>query len=151
MNLKKLPIIKIMGSLLLLVISIASYVTFFPIKKGISPDLKYYVKEVKKLSNNNLNGNSLSINFGKQKEKVLATCYFLRNEIIINEKSWNKLTYYGKILLMAHEIAHCKKRVGHMNKLDKWGCADHFMHYSDTGSWCNYYNFKRYVKQMKEI
>jgi hypothetical protein len=151
MNLKKLPIRRIMLLLAIFAITFSGFVTFVPLKSGIESSLMYYVLKTKEISNNNLDGTNLNINFGSQKDGVLATCYFFREEVVINKKSWNKLDYRGRILLMAHEIAHCQKKIGHINKVDEWGCADNFMHYKDTGIWCNYYNFKKYVKQMKEI
>lgn len=151
MNLKKLPSKRIMLLLAIFAITFGSFITFIPLKSGIESSLLLYVIKTKEISNSNLDGTNLNINFGKQEENVLATCYFYRKEIIVNKNSWNKLNYNDRILLIAHEIAHCQKQVKHINKVDEWGCADNFMHYRDTGSWCNYYNFKKYAKQMKEI
>lgn len=133
------------------VITFSSLITFVPLKSGIESSLMFYVLKTKELSDGNLDGTNLNINFGKQEKNILATCYLFREEIVINKKSWSKLDYHGKILLIAHEIAHCSKKIGHINKVDSWGCADNFMHYKDTGIWCNKYNFRKYVKQMKGI
>lgn len=118
---------------------------------GIEKNLKNYVNIIKQISNGNLDGNNLHINFGQQGDKILGTCYYYRKEIILDKKKWNLMSYNGKILLLAHEIAHCQKKIKHINGLDKWGCALHFMHWQDTGYFCNKYKFKQYVRQMKEI
>lgn len=122
-----------------------------PRNKGIEKSILPYVLEVDYLSNGNLDGTKLNINFGKLQNHILGTCFLLRNEIIINKKKWKSLDYKGKILLIAHEIGHCSKKKSHINGIDRYGCAKHFMHYSTTGKWCDRYKYKDYIKQMKEL
>lgn len=137
--------------ILYLTLVLISFVSVLPSKHGVDLELKDYAKEVKRLSNGNLNAKGLHINFTDKYPKELGSCYFWRSEILINFKHWQKMNYYDKIALMAHEIAHCQKDLDHINGLDNWGCAKHFMHYAGTGKWCNRIRFKRYVKQMQEI
>lgn len=129
--------------------------TFFwynmPVKVGIDPKIKPYLIDMQMLSKNNLRYKGLNINYSNLKSNTLGTCSFYKKEILINKKRFSTMSYYDKILLLAHEVAHCQKGIGHINKLDKKGCPEHFMHYSDFGSWCNRINFKKYVKQMKRI
>lgn len=136
--------------LLALLIALIIYETA-PRKKGIEKTLLPYVIEVDYISEGNLDGTKLNINFGNTLDHTLGICYLLRNEVIINKKKWKSLDYKGRILLIAHEIGHCSKKKTHINGLDRYGCAKHFMHYSTTGKWCDNYKYKEYVKQMKEL
>jgi hypothetical protein len=109
-----------------------------------------YINQVYLLSKGNLDGRNVNINFVSDKSNVLGTCYWWRNEITISEYHWKRLDYYGKISLIAHELGHCKKQLEHINGT-KWGCAEHFMHYKETGFWCNRKYFVKYLKQMKDV
>lgn len=124
---------------------------YVPIERGIDKDLKPYVENVYKVSKGNLNGRKLHIGFTKFRENQLGTCFPWRDQITINKKHWQDMNHYDRILLIAHEIAHCQKGIKHIDGLTYWGCAKHFMHYQDTGKWCNRTRFKEYVKQMQEI
>lgn len=127
------------------------YLFYTPIEYGKDPDFIPYINTVKKLSNGNLSAKGLHIHYTNFRPKALGTCFTWRNEILINKKHWQKMTHYDRILLMAHEITHCQKGIKHLNGLTYWGCAKHYMHWQDTGNWCNRIRFKEYVKQMQEI
>lgn len=136
--------------LLAILISIIIYNTA-PKNRGIDNSLMPYVEDVYILSKGNLNGKKLHINFDKTEPNVLGSCYIFKKEIVINKNKWKNLDYNSKILLMAHEIAHCAKDIEHIKGVDSYGCAEHFMYYSDTGYWCNRANFNKYIEQMRKI
>lgn len=148
MNLKLLKSIKVMLYTMMLGMA---YLFWTPIKYGKDPDFRPYINAVKKLSKGNLSAKGLHIHYTNFRPKALGTCFTWRNEILINKKHWQKMTHYDRILLMAHEITHCQKGIKHLNGLTYWGCAKHYMHWQDTGMWCNRIRFKEYVKQMQEI
>lgn len=151
MKIKNLLKSKNMNFIIMSIIA-ASFLWYkVPTKIGIDSTIEPYLKDVRKFSNNNLNYRGLHVNYSNLKSNTLGTCFFYRKEILINKNKFSTMNYYDKILLLAHEITHCQKKKGHINKLDKKGCPAHFMHYSDFGSWCNRVNFKKYVKQMKRI
>lgn len=124
---------------------------WIPTKRGVDPDFKPYLQKVKILSKGNLHGKGLHINYTNTRPKALGTCYTWRNEILINKKHWQTMTEYDRIQLIAHEVTHCQKGIKHIDGLTAWGCAKHYMHWQDTGEWCNRDRFLEYVKQMQEI
>lgn len=127
------------------------YLFYTPLEYGKHPDFRPYINKVKELSKGNLSAKGLHISYTNFSPKLLGTCFTWRNEILINKKHWQNMNHYDRVLLIAHEIAHCQKNIKHINGLDYWGCAKHFMHYQDKGMWCNRTRFKEYVKQMQEI
>lgn len=137
--------------LVFLSITLLLWYTSTPTKKGIDQNLIVYLEKVQSLSQGNLKYEGLSINFTDLEKGTQGTCYFWRKEILIDRKVFKRLDFYGRILLLAHEITHCQKKIDHINGLDYWGCAAHYMHFSDSGKWCNKYKFKTYVEQMKRI
>ncbi len=137
--------------MLYLVMTSMMYLFYTPLEYGRHKDFKPYIKEVRRLSKGNLSGKKISMNYTEYRPNALGTCLPWRNEIIINKKHWQTMSHYDRILLIAHEIAHCEKGIKHINGLEFWGCAKHFMHHQDTGKWCNRTRFREYVKQMQEI
>lgn len=133
-----------------LIFIIGLFVT--PKKFGVDPEFNKYVKMIEVLSHGNLRPVE-NINFGKTKGNAIGTCRdtFIAKEITIDKKYWTKSTYYDRIILLAHEIAHCYKGVRHNDGLMSDFCAISFMNSYDMGSHCNKKHFKRYVKEMQEI
>lgn len=125
-------------------------VGFSPKFHGVDPELKPYFEEVAELSNGNLDGITRA-GFGEKESKVLGRCWNTWGEISINKKNWTNLDHRGKILLIAHEVAHCIKGCKHVNWVDEMGCGKHFMHYQSKGKWCDNVNWKEYLEQMRTI
>lgn len=139
------------SSKMLFILAISLFIYSIPKKYGIDKEIKPYIDNVYELSKKNLDGRNLHVNFLDLKDGVMGVCYFFKNEIHINKKIWNRLGKNDRILLIAHEVAHCAKGIDHINETDELGCGKHFMHFQDTGKWCNKLKFKEYIKQMKEI
>ena len=117
---------------------------------SVDPKLQPYFDEVKELSNGNLSGIKRA-GFEEDDDKILASCYYNIEEIRVNPKNWEKLNHKDRLLTIAHEVGHCIKKCKHIDGVDYWGCAKHFMYYQDTGKWCNRINWDQYVKQMKNL
>ena len=124
-----------------------------PSKWFIDPKIKPHVEKVYELSDGNLDGRKFHINFGQPFfESNAAICYPWRYEIVVKKDKWDGLTETTRTLLIAHEVTHCmSKKWLHINGVDDFGCAEHYMNWSFRGSWCDRAHFKKYVKQMKEI
>ena len=111
-----------------------------------------YIEDVKILSEGNLGVRNIKIGFGTGSKKLLGYCALAWREITVNKSNWKKLDHRSRILLIAHELAHCSgKSIEHINGLDQIGCTEHFMHKSSMGKWCNLVNYKKYIEQMKVI
>jgi hypothetical protein len=136
--------------LLLLLIGVTVHYSI-PEQRGIDPGLVTYLDHVVDLSDGNLQYKDLHIHYKDLPKSVAGRCYPLRKEIFIDKKFFKRTGYYGKILLLAHEISHCHKYSNHITGLDKWGCSLHYMDTKFRGRWCDRINFKRYVEQMKRI
>lgn len=136
-------------------------VSITPDYEGVDEDLKPYVNKVKGLSNNCL-GNIKYAGFFKKPPKHIEDDYviagmanwilpFFEPQIHINRDSWNSFSENQKVILIAHELYHAEKPfIGHHDKEDDWGCAEHFMHPSIQSSWCIYINYNNYIKQMRD-
>lgn len=124
-----------------------------PIKYGIDPAFDYYVEKIYVLSDGNLDGSKIHINFGEPLwNSNAATCYPWIPEIVISKRVWEREKPISRTLLLAHEITHClNKKLLHINGLDKFGCAKHYMHWQMNDISCDRYKFKNYVEQMKVI
>lgn len=149
MNKKSLLKTKIILMLVLLLLAIL--IPRIPSKTGVDKRLKPYLDEVVILSKGNLDYKGLHINFDNLNKETIGVCYYNRKEILIDLNYFKRANEKGKILLLAHEIAHCKKKIEHINGVNGWGCGKHFMHSYDGGNWCNEYMFKEYTKQMESI
>lgn len=125
-------------------------VGFCPKFHGVDPELQPYFEEVAELSNGNLDGISRA-GFNDDSPKVLGRCWPIWSEISINKKRWTNLDHRGRILLIAHEVAHCRCGTNHINRVDVWGCGEHFMHHQSSGRWCDEINWEKYLEQMRTI
>jgi hypothetical protein len=54
-----------------------------------------------------------SIQFGPTNPGVAAFCRRPGRMIVVNKKSWKKLSDYKKYVLMYHELGHCALKQGH--------------------------------------
>jgi hypothetical protein len=136
---------------MLIVILLAILLPRIPSKTGINPVFIPYLEKIKIISKGNLEYRGVHINFSKLSKYNIGICYYKRNEILIDKKYFKKADENSRILLLAHELAHCKKKIGHIDGVNKWGCGKHFMNSYDGGIWCNDYMFDKYVKQMETI
>lgn len=135
---------------LLILLGLLTYSTL-PTFIAIDPKVASYVQEIGILSNGNLGSSVRGIGFMTFADSnVLGRCRPLWKEIQLSETYWNNSEYKERIILLAHEIAHCEKRIGHINGQYK-GCPDHFMSSHDGGFFCNNKYWYKYIKQMKEL
>ena len=88
---------------------------FLPLLTSFIPkDIEPYVEDVYKISEGNLDGKSLDYNFYFLDNQELGFCFEALGRVGINRKYWYKLSEKDKILLIAHEIAHCVKSADHV-------------------------------------
>lgn len=125
-------------------------ITITPRFNTVDANLKPYFKEVSLLSNGNLDGITKA-GFVKDDPEVLARCYTGSKEVRVNNRNWKKLNHKGKILLIAHEVAHCVCGTPHITDRDYMNCGRHFMDESDTGNDCNDFYYDLYIQQMKTL
>lgn len=87
-------------------------------------------------------------------ETVIGSCHSVWGiypEIDINRKTYKKMTYTKKFLLVAHELGHCEcKWFSHNNDLYKDGCPKHYMHESSAPNWCLEKYTQKYLAQVKQ-
>jgi len=140
---------------------ISRVLKFKPDHKNIHPHLKPIVEEVKKLSKGCL-GYAKYIGFFKKvpnhpknNKTVIGMASwvlpFFEPQVSINSKYWYGANKIQKVLLMAHELYHAERPyIGHINSIDDWGCATHFMYPSAQSKWCDSVNYEKYIKQMQD-
>ena len=135
-----------------LAISLFILLSAMPSKKGIDPEFNIYLDAVEEFSNGNLK-RIPNINFGRLESGTLGACNsnILYEEILINKNHWTYSSYHDRVILLAHELTHCYKKVMHVNGLMSDGCAYSYMNSHDEGSNCNKRHFKRYINEMQEI
>jgi hypothetical protein len=129
-----------------------------PTHNGIDPRLSSYVSEVKRLSKGCL-GNvkyAAITNLSEQYDQSLAgmASYVLPNfkhQIELDDYYWKRVSHIPRLLTVAHELYHIENTYFyHINEVDEWGCAKHFMFHQVQSYWCDVFNFEKYVKQMQD-
>jgi hypothetical protein len=85
---------------------------------------------------------------------ILGTCNFvipsMEIDIDIDKNLWKMLTYYEKLLLVAHELRHCVcVDIGHP-KTETFddGCPKHYMNAYSPGIYCSREHFNHYIQQI---
>lgn len=136
-------------------------VRFTPDYDGVHPHLKPIVDEVKRLSKGCL-GNAKYVGFfdkvpdhPEAGKSIIGMANwvlpFFDAQININSDWWYGASKVQKVLLMAHEMYHAEKPyLGHIEDIDDWGCATHFMYPSVQSHWCDSVNYEKYIKQMQD-
>ena len=127
--------------------------THTPKHEKIDHDLEFYVDMVYELTDGTLGGKIERMGFDKELDnKILGTCYHLTDEISIHPENWKSLSEKERILLVAHEIAHCECKQEHVeSKSEKSWCPEHFMAPTAGGAYCSRIHFDKYIKQMKKV
>lgn len=124
---------------------------FLPLLTSFIPkDIEPYVEDVYKISEGNLDGKSLDYNFYFLDNQELGFCFEALGRVGINRKYWYKLSEKDKILLIAHEIAHCVKSADHVDTKEGI-CYTNFMSSYSTTDECTNKYYEQYVEQMKEL
>lgn len=116
-----------------------------------NPVLEAYVKKVERLSKGNIKSN-IQINFADLNTPVIGTCYQTAIRYIeIDKEAFDVFTEKKRLLVIAHELAHCQCNYDHIEILDSNSCPYHFMYPATPSFECLYKNWNRYVRQMKEL
>lgn len=121
-----------------------------PMYHSVDPDLKPYFDDLAEISHGNLEGTERA-GFIPKHDKFAGRCYLVHSEIQINKEYWGRIPYINKMLLLAHEVAHCEKGCDHTNEVDELGCPESIMHYQTINSVCIKLNLKKYIEEMRTI
>jgi hypothetical protein len=88
-------------------------------------------------------------------QRILGSCNYvlptMEVEIDISRSLWKSLSYYEKVLLVAHELRHCVcPDFGHKKVTPLFGgCPGHYMNAYSPGFACSKHYFNVYLQQIK--
>ena len=86
-----------------------------------------------------------------QGEEVVGQCRLGWNtEIVISKKYWDNVNTMSRMLLIAHELAHCECDLDHLDDEYKDGCPKHYLNSTTINYYCRNKYKEEYLKQIAQ-
>ena len=123
-----------------------------------SGELKYYYDEIVRISGGKLEDKKLTmgivehsdINMNKKsRSSIVGVCYYYLNEISISSRFLYSNDLKSNLLLVAHEMYHCKCFKSHTDKKLEDGCPS-YMNSVVPSIECVQKNFDKYKEEIRQ-